>query len=222
MWCSQEIDDQLQLVLRVVARKEGRSLQHLRENAPDRPNVNGRRVVHPRAQYLRCSIPAGAHILGHGTSLKVLVKIHSGQAEVADFEITVRIHQQVPRFQIAMDNLCRMNVLHPAKNLIEEKLAVVVRQCLRTFQDRRQVSFHELRNNVNVLETFLQTRQENAPDINEVFMPQVSQDAKLSQSPFCKGDVLEGVFDLFYGDVFIPLLVLSCANDAIRPLADRL
>jgi hypothetical protein len=57
-------------------------------------------------------------------------RVSSCETEVADFEFTVRVDQEVTRLEVAMDNVGGMNVLETAKGLINEGLEMSVREGL--------------------------------------------------------------------------------------------
>ena len=42
------------------------------------------------------------------------------EAEVADLQLAVSIHQEVSRLQVPMEDVCGMNILEAAQSLIEE------------------------------------------------------------------------------------------------------
>mmetsp|Transcript_71437 Transcript_71437/g.159958 ORF Transcript_71437/g.159958 Transcript_71437/m.159958 type:complete len:201 (+) Transcript_71437:377-979(+) len=128
---AQETYDKVELVLRVVAREERSPHLHLGEDAADRPDVDGPGVVRPRAEDLRCPVPSGADVLGHGAHPVLVREADTRQAEVAYLEVTIAVHEEVPGLQVSVDDQGRVHILHAAKELIEEKLAVVVREDLR-------------------------------------------------------------------------------------------
>mmetsp|Transcript_52402 Transcript_52402/g.162021 ORF Transcript_52402/g.162021 Transcript_52402/m.162021 type:complete len:362 (-) Transcript_52402:63-1148(-) len=222
-WCAQEGDDELQLMLRVVAREKRLPPQHLRKDAADGPDVDGSGVVDPGAEDLRCPVPARADVLRHGARLELLVrKAHARKPKVTDFEVAICVNKQVPGLEVAVDHLRRVHVLHAAEDLVEEELAVVIRKGLRALQDGSEVRLHELGDHVDVLKVLLDTGQKDAPHINQILVPQVPQDPELPQRPLGESDVLKGILDLFDRDVLIGHLILCSADDAIRTLTDRL
>merc|ERR1712224_822059 len=100
-------------MLCVMPREQRPSAHHLRGDATDRPYVNGCGVVDPRAEHLWCPIPACAYILAHGAVAEVLVReAHTRQPEVADLQIAIRIHEEVPGLEVSVYDLSRMHVLH--------------------------------------------------------------------------------------------------------------
>mmetsp|Transcript_10292 Transcript_10292/g.30981 ORF Transcript_10292/g.30981 Transcript_10292/m.30981 type:complete len:313 (+) Transcript_10292:2326-3264(+) len=61
---TEQVGDELQLVHHVAAREQRLPQQHLREDAPDRPDVNrGAVLCEETAAQLRCPVPAGGHIV---------------------------------------------------------------------------------------------------------------------------------------------------------------
>mmetsp|Transcript_54149 Transcript_54149/g.144737 ORF Transcript_54149/g.144737 Transcript_54149/m.144737 type:complete len:262 (-) Transcript_54149:276-1061(-) len=169
---SKHMDDECQLMARIVSRKERLPSEHLRENAPDRPDINCHGVVAPRTQHFWRTIPARAHVFRHGKL--VLTLLDPCKSKVANFQVAVRVDQQISRLQVPMDDLCRMDVLQAAHDLVQEELAVVISQQLRTSEDRRKVRLHQLRDDVDILKSAHHARQKNMPHVDEVFMSQVA------------------------------------------------
>ena len=94
---------------------------------------------------LRSSIPTGSHIFGHVACILFgIYREASSKAEIADFELTIGIDQKVSGFQISMKHIGRMDILQPAKDLVDERLKVGVGQRLTGPNDGREVAFHEL------------------------------------------------------------------------------
>mmetsp|Transcript_55515 Transcript_55515/g.125306 ORF Transcript_55515/g.125306 Transcript_55515/m.125306 type:complete len:200 (+) Transcript_55515:303-902(+) len=122
---TQEADDEIQLVLGVVAREQRLPRVHLNEDARDRPDVDRAGVISPRAQHLRCTVPPGADVLRHGTYPVFLSESDSSQTEVADLQVAIAVHKQAPWLQIAMDDLRGVHVLHTSQYLVHEELAVL-------------------------------------------------------------------------------------------------
>ena len=94
---------------------------------------------------------------------------HSGQPEVAYFEIARGVQQQVAGLQVPVEDIGRVNVLEAPKNLIKEVADVVIAQPLRLKQ-LVKVSLHETLNDVDVLHGVHRGGPEDVPDVNNVFM----------------------------------------------------
>lgn len=59
------------------------------------------------------SVPSCGHILGQVISIFVRVRVETScKPEVANFEFTICIDEQIPWFQVAMNYASGMNVLH--------------------------------------------------------------------------------------------------------------
>lgn len=72
-----------------------------------------------------CSVPACSNIFSHVP--RVLLRIHgetSSQAEIADLQLTVCVDQKITGLEITMEDVCRVNVLETAKDLVDERLEV--------------------------------------------------------------------------------------------------
>lgn len=91
------------------------------------------------------SIPSSGDILGHISS--ILLWVHrkaSSQTKIADLQLTVCIDEQISGFQVAVENVGRVNVLEPAENLIDERLEVSVGKRLAGADNGGKVTFHHL------------------------------------------------------------------------------
>ena len=87
-----------------LTRKQGAAPQHLSQNAPAAPHVNGIRVQAVRTQHqLWRAVPARDHMLCHGCVHVVVARVAlasgplSRETEVRDAELAVPSHEQVPR-----------------------------------------------------------------------------------------------------------------------------
>mmetsp|Transcript_73848 Transcript_73848/g.225858 ORF Transcript_73848/g.225858 Transcript_73848/m.225858 type:complete len:298 (-) Transcript_73848:290-1183(-) len=175
----EEADDQVQLLLRVVPRVQGLAHVHLGEDAADRPDVDGARVVGPGAQHLGRPVPPRADVLRHRAHPALVGEAHARQAEVADLQVAIAVDEQIARLQVPVDDLRRVHVLHAPQDLVQEELAVVVRERLGRPQRRGQVGLHQLRDDVDLLELRLLAGDEDVLDLHEVLVLQVPQDPKL-------------------------------------------
>mmetsp|Transcript_104761 Transcript_104761/g.240218 ORF Transcript_104761/g.240218 Transcript_104761/m.240218 type:complete len:218 (+) Transcript_104761:375-1028(+) len=137
----------LNLMLRAAALEQSFSSKHLCEDASGRPRINFRAIGTIATKHLGRSVPSRAHILGkwRGPACKfgVVLKHNSGQTKVADLQVALTVHQQVPGLQIPMYDSSRVHVFQSAKNLIDEKLVMVISQLLVRLKNRSQVGLHE-------------------------------------------------------------------------------
>lgn len=145
------------------------------------------------------SVPPCRHVFSEDIGFDVVEK-RSGQTEVADLEIAVGIHKQVPGFQISMDNLCGVDVLESSQQLVEEKLVVFLSEGLLALDDLCKVSIHHFGNDVNVLELFSGLGQNDSLDVDDILVFEKLEKPQFSESPFGENFVFEGFVDLFDGD----------------------
>lgn len=61
-----------------------------------------------------------------------------------------------------------MNVLQSAQELIKKEFVVLVREFLLLSQNGRQVCFHQLLYNINVLELFAGLRKKDSLNVNNL------------------------------------------------------
>jgi hypothetical protein len=79
------------------------------------------------------SVPPGSNVLSHKTLIRATFgagtsarSVPSRKTEVADFELTVRVNQEVTRLEVTMNNVSGVNVLETAKGLINKGLEMSV------------------------------------------------------------------------------------------------
>jgi len=93
-------------------------------------------IVSEAQHDLRSAVPSGGDILGHKALISSNLgrpssrSISPGKTKIADFELAVGIDKKIPWFQVAVENVRRMNVLESAKCLIDKRLEVGIRKGL--------------------------------------------------------------------------------------------
>lgn len=100
----------------------------------------------------RGSVPSGGDILGHVP--RIFLRVHGkapGQPKVADLEFAVGVDEQVAGLEITVQDVCRVDVLEAAQDLVDEGLEVSVGQGLAGSDNGSQVAFHELCSNVSTV-----------------------------------------------------------------------
>ena len=99
-----------------------------------------------KAQHdLGCAIPSGGNIFRHVAC--VLFWVHreaSCQTKITNFQLTVRVDQEIARLQVSMEDIGRVDVFETTQDLINEGLEVSVGKRLTRPDDSSQVAFHEL------------------------------------------------------------------------------
>lgn len=105
--------------------EQNATAQELAENATNRPNINRGRVMSRTHQDFRCSIVLRNHFLSH---VFWLVRfLDACQAEIANLQHAIAVHEQVARLDVAMQNACWVQILETTKNLIEKHFDVISR-----------------------------------------------------------------------------------------------
>lgn len=75
----------------------------------------------------RSSIPSGGNVFGHVSCILLWVYGKAArQTKVANLEFAIGIDQQITRFEIAMQNVRRVDILETAEDLINEGLEMGV------------------------------------------------------------------------------------------------
>mmetsp|Transcript_19941 Transcript_19941/g.23119 ORF Transcript_19941/g.23119 Transcript_19941/m.23119 type:complete len:251 (-) Transcript_19941:7-759(-) len=147
---TEAVDDELELVLGVVAGQEGPPQQQLREYAADGPHVHGRSVVLGAAQQFGGPVPPRRDVVRHGARLRDLGDLGPRQSEVADFEVAVAVHEQVARLEIAVEDARRVHVFHASQDLVDEELDVVHAQLVVRLDNGSEVGLHDFEDGVNI------------------------------------------------------------------------
>lgn len=94
---------------------------------------------------LRCPIPPGRHVLCHVPSVLLrILREPSGQTEVADFEFAIGVDEQVSRFQVSVEDICRVDIFEATQDLVYERLEVGICQRLARSNDGSQITLHQL------------------------------------------------------------------------------
>ena len=92
----------------IFPRKQGFALQHLGKYTTRAPDVHLHIVLLPREHNLRRAIVSRRNISRH---LRVL---DSSQTEIADFQITIFIDENIARLQVTVDHSGGMNIFEAA------------------------------------------------------------------------------------------------------------
>lgn len=101
---AQQFCDDGKLVDVVLSWEQRLALEHFSEDTACTPDIDLNIVFLPCKHDLRGTVVAGRNIAGH---LRVL---YTGQAEIADLEITVLIYEDVAGLQVSVDNTSGVNI----------------------------------------------------------------------------------------------------------------
>ena len=86
-------------------------------------------VVRKAKHDLGGTIPPRRNVLGHKALLLGLIK-PPREPKIANFELAVRIHEQVSRLEIAVEHVGRVDIFQAAQRLVDERLEVRIRKRL--------------------------------------------------------------------------------------------
>jgi hypothetical protein len=86
------------------------------------------------------AIPPRRDVFGHKALLLRLIKTPR-KPEIANFELAVRVHQQIARLKVAVEYISRVDVFQAAQRLVDERLEVRIRERLTGTNLGHRVSF---------------------------------------------------------------------------------
>mmetsp|Transcript_10770 Transcript_10770/g.22910 ORF Transcript_10770/g.22910 Transcript_10770/m.22910 type:complete len:218 (-) Transcript_10770:72-725(-) len=102
---ARDITNQLQLVFHVLPRKQHTPGEHFTHDASNRPHVNSVRVVMAEDE-LRRAVPPRDDVI---RLLPALLRVEiPREPEIANFEVTVCIHEHIRRFQVTVQHMSGM------------------------------------------------------------------------------------------------------------------
>ena len=64
----------------------------------------------------------------------------SSQAEISNSDTSVPVHQNIPRLEVPMHDVCAVDVLHPAQNLVQNLADLLVREVIGGLGEPAQVA----------------------------------------------------------------------------------
>ena len=148
------------------------------------------------------------------------------QPKVADFEVAVRVEQQVAGLQVPVEDAGGVDVFEAAQDLVHEVLAVLLRQRLGRPYDLVQVRVHELIDQVHVPggvpAAALGGGEQHVQEGDHVVVHQVPQQADLTQRPPRVRPVLEAVGHLLDSHPGPGGAVGGAAHHPVGPLTQPL
>lgn len=108
-------EDVEELVDLRVAVEERPTRVQLGEDAPDAPEVESERVTRLAHENLGRAVPQSDHLMRERAHRH---SEGSREPEVRDLQHVVRVHKQVLRLQVTMDQATQMAVVEPLKQLV--------------------------------------------------------------------------------------------------------
>mmetsp|Transcript_12581 Transcript_12581/g.33595 ORF Transcript_12581/g.33595 Transcript_12581/m.33595 type:complete len:272 (+) Transcript_12581:667-1482(+) len=191
----------------------------LAEDAADGPHVYGHRVLRGEQDHLRRPIPAGHHVVGAAECILLLRLQHAREAEVADLEVAVLVHQQVRWLQVSVDNAGAVQVYQATKYLVHKVLVMLLCERLLGVDDPVKVRLHQVSDYVDVLEVWA-GRREHVQDPYDIVMVKLPQQLHFPQDPLAIDEVIEGVADLLNRELLPGPRILERCDAAICTRAD--
>ena len=108
-----------------VAREQGLAQQQLPHYAANAPDISAFFVGLRPQENLGGSVPAGGDFLSeHNVLLRAISGKTPGQAEIANLQMAIGIDEYVAGLEVPVDDLSRVQILHPLEDLVHDKAVV--------------------------------------------------------------------------------------------------
>jgi hypothetical protein len=120
----------------VLAGEQRLALQHLSEDAASTPDIHFHIILLPCEHDFRRSVVSRGDIAGH---LRVL---YTCQAEIADLEVAIFVHEDVGGFEVSVDDAGRVDVFQTALGFV--RVRYCFDSCLPTHQNLIEEVLDEL------------------------------------------------------------------------------
>jgi len=111
-WSSKEISDELKLLNWALGLEEYPAAEQLAKDAAHTPHVDSGGVMFGAHQDLGRPVVLRHHLLSH--VFATVLFLDPGEAEVTNLEHAVRIDEEIPRLDVAMNDFGRVQVLDAA------------------------------------------------------------------------------------------------------------
>lgn len=196
-----------------ISREERVPGHDLREETPDRPDVDLPPVLRIPHEQLRRPVPPRRDVVRVNLSVG---REQSGETEIAEFDHSQTRHQNVLRLDVAMYNIVLMAKLRPPDYLKDVFPALVLPEAAL---DRFQLVEQSV---VKVFEDQVKPPfpPEDLDHVHEVLVPQLLQHPDLPQSHFPHRQVLFGLDELLDGHQLAGLPVPALHHQPVRAFAD--
>lgn len=156
------MENLVKLVDIVTALEEGPATQQLGQNATHGPNIDwelisysagvwgvsgthtGFRVALEAQHDFRRTVPSCGDIFRHVSCILLRVDGETtGQTEIANLQLAIRVDEKVSGLQITVQNVGRMDVFETAEDLVNEGLEMGVGEGLSGANDSGQIALHQ-------------------------------------------------------------------------------
>lgn len=116
--------------LTVLSWEKRFSAKHLGQDTAHGPHINGLGVFLEGQHDLWGSVPSRGNVFGHESRIVLLGSGGSRQTKVTHLQVTVRVEKEIGGLEISVENVGRVHSLQCAQGLVDEVLAMVIRQVL--------------------------------------------------------------------------------------------
>ena len=140
--------------------------------------------------------------------------------EVRYLEVAVGVDEQVGGFEVAVDDVRRVQVLESPQDLIQEVLHVLVAQRLLACYDGVQVAAHQLAHHVYVVELLEADGPHHAQYVHYVGVAEAAQQLHLAEGALGLHEVVERFGDLLNGHLLAAAHVQRAAHHSVRAVPD--
>jgi len=196
--------------LTVLAWEQWLGAKHLSQDASNGPDINSLGVLLEGQHDLWSAVPASGDVLGHETRVVLSRCGRACKTEVADLKIAVGVQEEVGWLEIAVENIGGVHGLQCAKGLVDEVLAVVIREILGA-NDAVHIRLHELLDKVDLLEKLIASWLLNIKDRDDVLVVEVAEELHLAKGSQAEHGVVEWG-DLLDGNLLSGWLVKGRAD----------
>jgi len=108
------------------AREDGLSEQELSKDTSHTPHVNALGVLVGSEQDLGRSVPPSSHVISEQGLLVDFLIQGTGETEICDLDVALRVEKQVGRFQISVEEVGGVHELETFQHLVDDVLFVDV------------------------------------------------------------------------------------------------
>ena len=148
--------------------------------------------------------------------------VSSGQTEITDLERAVLVQKQVRGLQISVDDVCRMHVVASGQDLKHEVLEMVISEVLSGVDDPMHVSFHQLRDDVDILVVGWRRWLGDVKNLDDVLVVKEFQQTDLSNDSLGVNQVLESLGHFLDGDLAVGDVVVRAADYTVGTVTNLL
>jgi len=111
---TQTLLNQIQLIQIILSCKKWFSIDSLRHNTSNRPNINRFIIIIPPNQQLRRPIPSRRHVISHN----IIMRHSSSKTKVTDLNRPRFPYQHVLWFDISMDHIYMMHISYTFEHVV--------------------------------------------------------------------------------------------------------